>query len=89
MRLTSVQPAPAVDPAAEPAIARPPGSVSAPAEPEESALRRTMTSRHLVMIALGGVIGSGLFVSSGYTVSQAGPLGAVLATASARSWPTW
>lgn len=38
-----------------------------------------MESRHLVMIALGGVIGSGLFVSSGYTVSQAGPLGAILA----------
>ncbi|UTT39273.1 amino acid permease [Glutamicibacter mishrai] len=47
----------------------------------ESGLRRTMTSRHLVMIALGGVIGSGLFVSSGYTISQAGPLGAVLAYA--------
>ncbi|HJX80055.1 amino acid permease [Glutamicibacter sp.] len=45
----------------------------------ESGLRRSMTSRHLVMIALGGVIGSGLFVSSGYTISQAGPLGAVLA----------
>ncbi len=47
----------------------------------ESGLRRTMTSRHLVMIALGGVIGSGLFVSSGYTIAQAGPLGAVLAYA--------
>lgn len=45
----------------------------------ESGLRRTMTSRHLVMIALGGVIGSGLFLSSGYTISQAGPVGAVLA----------
>jgi len=33
------------------------------------------------MIALGGVIGSGLFVSSGYTIGQAGPLGAVLAYA--------
>ncbi|BCW81907.1 putative amino acid permease YbgF [Arthrobacter sp. NicSoilC5] len=31
------------------------------------------------MIAMGGVIGSGLFVSSGYTISQAGPLGAVIA----------
>ncbi|MCI1675336.1 MAG: amino acid permease [Ancrocorticia sp.] len=38
-----------------------------------------MESRHLVMIALGGVIGSGLFVSSGYTIAQAGPLGAVIA----------
>ncbi|MGO1590785.1 MAG: amino acid permease [Ancrocorticia sp.] len=48
---------------------------------EHSNLQRTMESRHLVMIALGGVIGSGLFVSSGYTISQAGPLGAVLAYA--------
>ncbi len=42
-------------------------------------LKRTMEQRHLVMIALGGVIGSGLFVSSGYTIGEAGPLGAVLA----------
>ncbi|MFF1883758.1 amino acid permease [Pseudarthrobacter sp. NPDC058196] len=45
----------------------------------ESGLRRSMGPRHLVMIAMGGVIGSGLFLSSGYTISQAGPLGAVLA----------
>lgn len=31
------------------------------------------------MISLGGVIGTGLFVSSGYTIHQAGPLGAILA----------
>jgi cytosine/uracil/thiamine/allantoin permease len=42
-------------------------------------LQRSMTARHLVMIALGGVIGSGLFLSSGYTIYQAGPLGAVIA----------
>ncbi|MFC0673240.1 amino acid permease [Brachybacterium hainanense] len=56
------------------APAAPPG-----APPATGGLRRTMTHRHLVMIALGGVIGSGLFVSSGYTIAQAGPLGAVLA----------
>nr|WP_255476830.1 MULTISPECIES: amino acid permease [unclassified Corynebacterium] len=32
-----------------------------------------------MIIALGGVIGSGLFISSGYTIAQAGPLGAVVA----------
>lgn len=42
-------------------------------------MQRSMGARHLVMIALGGVIGSGLFLSSGYTISQAGPLGAVIA----------
>ncbi|MFH0412092.1 hypothetical protein ACG98H_08335 [Corynebacterium sp. L4756] len=41
--------------------------------------KRALEVRHLVMIALGGVIGSGLFVSSGFTIGQAGPLGAVLA----------
>ncbi|WP_204519998.1 amino acid permease [Actinomyces procaprae] len=40
-----------------------------------------MSSRHLTMISFGGVIGTGLFVSSGYTISQAGPLGTVLAYA--------
>lgn len=42
-------------------------------------MQRSMGARHLVMIAMGGVIGSGLFLSSGYTISQAGPLGAVIA----------
>ncbi|HIW90252.1 MAG TPA: amino acid permease [Candidatus Corynebacterium avicola] len=46
---------------------------------EPTGLKRGMEQRHLVMIALGGVIGSGLFVSSGYTIGEAGPLGAVLA----------
>ncbi|MBF6029304.1 amino acid permease [Pseudomonas sp. P115] len=38
-----------------------------------------MQARHIVMLAVGGVIGTGLFLASGYTVSQAGPLGAVIA----------
>lgn len=42
-------------------------------------LKRTMKARHLFMISLGGVIGSGLFLGSGYTISQAGPIGAILA----------
>ncbi len=50
-----------------------------PLAPPEPGLRRSMGPRHLIMIAMGGVIGSGLFLSSGYTISQAGPLGAVIA----------
>ncbi|MDR4927824.1 amino acid permease [Peribacillus sp. YIM B13472] len=45
----------------------------------ENQLKRSMKSRHLFMISLGGVIGTGLFLSSGYTISQAGPGGTILA----------
>jgi GABA permease len=38
-----------------------------------SGLRRTLQRRHMQMIALGGVIGAGLFVGSGVVVSAAGP----------------
>ncbi|AIM17828.1 MULTISPECIES: amino acid permease [Neobacillus] len=41
-------------------------------------LRRSMKTRHLFMISLGGVIGSGLFLGSGYTISEAGPTGAII-----------
>lgn len=41
--------------------------------------KQDMQTRHIVMLALGGVIGTGLFLTSGYTVNQAGPLGAVIA----------
>jgi len=42
-------------------------------------LKRNMESRHLLMISLGGVIGTGLFLSSGYTIHEAGPVGTILA----------
>ena len=41
-------------------------------------LRRELKARHLTMIAIGGSIGTGLFVASGATISQAGPAGALL-----------
>lgn len=42
-------------------------------------LKRKMETRHIRMISLGGVIGTGLFLSSGYTIHEAGPLGTVIA----------
>lgn len=36
-------------------------------------LRRVLKPRHLNMIAIGGSIGTGLFVASGATVATAGP----------------
>jgi GABA permease len=38
-----------------------------------SGLRRGLRLRHMQMIALGGVIGAGLFVGSGVVISSAGP----------------
>lgn len=46
---------------------------------EHTKLKRNMESRHLFMISLGGVIGTGLFLSSGYTIHEAGPVGTILA----------
>ncbi|ULT57056.1 S-methylmethionine permease [Neobacillus drentensis] len=40
--------------------------------------QRKMQTRHIVMLSLGGVIGTGLFLSSGYTIQQAGPFGTIL-----------
>jgi lysine-specific permease len=44
-------------------------------------VKRGLKKRHLQMIALGGTIGTGLFVASGATIAQAGPMGALIAYA--------
>ncbi|QRG67489.1 amino acid permease [Brevibacillus choshinensis] len=46
---------------------------------KDQQLQRSMKSRHLFMLSLGGVIGTGLFLNAGYTINQAGPGGAILA----------
>lgn len=42
-------------------------------------LKRSLKARHMNMIALGGAIGTGLFLAGGETVSTAGPGGALVA----------
>ena len=49
--------------------------------PEAQQLHRSLKARHMYMIAIGGSIGTGLFVASGATVANAGPGGALLAYA--------
>src|SRR4051794_20119880 len=45
----------------------------ATAERGEAGLQRSLKRRHMTMIALGGVIGAGLFVGSGAVINQTGP----------------
>jgi len=58
-----------------------PGPWPSPPPAEAPHLRRVLKPRHLNMIAIGGSIGTGLFVASGATVATAGPGGALLAYA--------
>ena len=44
-------------------------------------LKRHLKARHLSMIAIGGCIGTGLFMASGEAIHSAGPGGALLAYA--------
>jgi yeast amino acid transporter len=44
-------------------------------------LQRRLQSRHLQMIAIGGTIGTGLFIGSGGALANAGPAGALIAYA--------
>ncbi len=58
-------------------------SITAPVDDQNNTepvqLKRALKARHLTMIAIGGAIGTGLFVASGATVANAGPGGALLA----------
>lgn len=40
--------------------------------------KRGMEQRHVMMLSFGGVIGTGLFLSTGYTLQQAGPIGTIV-----------
>ena len=41
-------------------------------------MQRRLLPRHLQMIAIGGTIGTGLYIGGGSTIAIAGPLGALI-----------
>ena len=43
---------------------------------EQQGLKRDLRLRHMIMIAVSGTIGTGLFLTSGKTIATAGPGGA-------------
>jgi lysine-specific permease len=43
---------------------------------EQEGLKRDLRLRHMIMIAVSGTIGTGLFLTSGSTIATAGPGGA-------------
>ncbi|KAF9377393.1 hypothetical protein CPB97_010229 [Podila verticillata] len=45
----------------------------------QDGLKRDLRLRHMIMIAVAGTIGTGLFLTSGATIANAGPGGALLA----------
>ncbi|AMM95623.1 gamma-aminobutyrate permease [Peribacillus simplex] len=50
-------------------------------ENQEPTVKRKLKARHMTMIAIGGSIGTGLFLASGATIQSAGPGGALAAYA--------
>ncbi|KAI9483312.1 MAG: amino acid permease/ SLC12A domain-containing protein [Benjaminiella poitrasii] len=58
-----------------------PSEMASTVEEEKTKLHRGLKARHIQMIALGGTIGTGLFMASGKAIATGGPGGALIAYA--------
>lgn len=45
---------------------------------EKQSFVKEMQSKHLITLSLGGVIGTGIFLSSGYLIQEAGAVGTII-----------
>lgn len=54
------------------------GYVESNAVPPEQSLQRQLKNRHIAMISIGGVIGTGLFLGTANSLRQGGPIGLLL-----------
>ncbi|WP_430597860.1 amino acid permease [Enterococcus sp. AZ177] len=48
-------------------------------EKSKQTFMRKMSAKHLIMLSLGGVIGTGIFLSTGYLIQTAGAIGTIIA----------
>ena len=47
-------------------------------EQQQPRLQRNLNKRQIIMVAIGGSIGTGVFIASGSTIASAGPAGALI-----------
>ena len=59
-------------------VKKPPATLDLESPTEERELQRGLTNRHLQLIALGGAIGTGMFMGSSSTIHLAGPSSALV-----------
>ncbi|VVT54727.1 uncharacterized protein SAPINGB_P004221 [Magnusiomyces paraingens] len=56
-----------------------PDGVAVSGDVSQGEVKRQLKQRHVSMIALGGTIGTGLFIGTGSAISDAGPVGSLIA----------
>jgi amino acid transporter len=60
-------------------VSRSSHDVEKQAAQSDEGLKRNLSSRHLQFVAIGGTVGTGVFIASGGSIATAGPAGALLA----------
>ncbi|KAF2711592.1 arginine permease-like protein [Pleomassaria siparia CBS 279.74] len=68
-----------MDQRSEKSVAQLTNDVEKQGTPEPQQLQRKLQSRHLQFVAIGGTVGTGVFIASGGSIATAGPVGALLA----------